>query len=39
VLLPPGTPAVAEYYEASALWPPGSLERRAALIAAAGSSR
>ncbi|HSV59295.1 MAG TPA: GFA family protein [Variovorax sp.] len=33
VLLPPGTPAVAEYYKASALWPKESLERRAALMA------
>ncbi len=33
VLLPPGTPAVAEYYKASELWPAESLERRAALFA------
>ena len=33
VLLPPGTPAVAEYYKASAHWPPESLARRAALRA------
>jgi hypothetical protein len=33
VVLPPGTPAVAEYYEASALWPAESLARRAALAA------
>jgi len=33
VLLPPGTPAVAEYYRASEHWPAASLERRAALIA------
>jgi hypothetical protein len=39
VLLPPGTPAVAEYYKASEVWPPASLERRAALIAAARSPR
>jgi hypothetical protein len=32
VILPPGTPAVAEYYEASELWPRESLERRAALL-------
>ncbi len=34
VVLPPGTPAVAEYYKASELWPKESLERRAVLIAA-----
>ena len=34
VVLPPGTPAVAEYYKASALWPPESLARRATLLAA-----
>ncbi|HEY9068333.1 MAG TPA: GFA family protein [Burkholderiaceae bacterium] len=33
VVLPAGTPAVAEYYKASAMWPKESLERRAALIA------
>ena len=33
VVLPPGTPAVAEYYKASELWPAESLERRAALVA------
>jgi len=33
VLLPPGTPAAAEYYNASELWPKESLERRAALRA------
>jgi hypothetical protein len=33
VLLPPGTPAVAEYYQASELWPTDSLERRTALMA------
>ena len=31
--LPPGTPAVAEYYKASELWPKESLERRTALLA------
>jgi hypothetical protein len=36
VVLPPGTPAVAEYYKASELWPAESLERRAALLAKAG---
>ena len=35
VALPPGVPAVAEYYRASELWPSDSLERRAALIARA----
>jgi len=33
--LSPGTPAVPEYYEAAEYWPAASLERRAALIAAA----
>ena len=33
VVLPPGTPAVAEYYKASQLWPKESLERRTALLA------
>lgn len=33
VVLPPDTPAVAEYYNASELWPKESLERRAALRA------
>jgi len=31
VVLPPGTPAVAEYYRASEFWPQESLERRKAL--------
>jgi hypothetical protein len=31
VVLPPGTPAVPEYYKASERWPKESLERRAAL--------
>ena len=35
VVLSPGTPAVAEFYKASECWPPESLERRAALLAAA----
>ena len=30
VILPPGTPAVPEYYRASEHWPKASLERRAA---------
>jgi hypothetical protein len=33
VVLSPETPAVAEYYKASELWPAESLERRAALVA------
>ena len=32
VVLPPGTPAVEEYYKASELWPADSLERRKALF-------
>jgi hypothetical protein len=34
VILPSNTPAVEEYYKASELWPPDSLARRAALLAA-----
>jgi hypothetical protein len=33
VVLPPNTPAVVEYYNASELWPKDSLERRTALLA------
>jgi len=33
VVLPPGVPAVPEYYRSSELWPKESLERRAALRA------
>lgn len=33
VVLPAGTPAVAEYYDAADLWPAESLQRRAALKA------
>ena len=33
VVLPAGTPAVDQYYQASKYWPPASLARRAALIA------
>ena len=36
VVLPPGVPAVAEYYAASGYWPEESLARRAALL---GSQR
>ena len=38
VVLPPGMPAVAEYYKASEMWPPDSLARRAAWIARAKAS-
>ena len=33
VVLPPGSPAVHEYYDRKAYWPKSSLERRAALLA------
>ncbi len=33
VVLPPGTPAVAEYYDRNEYWPMESLERRRALMA------
>jgi hypothetical protein len=33
VVLPPGMPAVAEYYESAKYWPQESLERRKALMA------
>jgi hypothetical protein len=32
VILPPGTPAVHEYYRSSEMWPAESLARRAALL-------
>ena len=32
VTLPPGAPAITEYYKAAELWPPESLERRKALF-------
>jgi hypothetical protein len=32
VVLPPGTPAVPEYYDRERYWPAGSLARRAALV-------
>ena len=35
VVLPPSMPAVPEYFKAAELWPKESLERRAALMAAA----
>ncbi len=34
VVIPPGTPAVPEYYRAADIWSPSSLARRAALRAA-----
>lgn len=34
VVLPPGAPAVAEYYDAARYWPADRLRRRAALLAA-----
>lgn len=39
VLLPPGQPAVSEYYRASEHWPEESLERRAALLKTPGTMR
>jgi hypothetical protein len=33
VVIPPGMPVVEEYYKASEVWPPESLQRRAALQA------
>ncbi|MEO8487558.1 MAG: GFA family protein [Betaproteobacteria bacterium] len=38
VVLPPGVPAVSEYYVREAHWPKASLERRAALLARLPSS-
>lgn len=38
LVFPPGTPAVAEYYEAADHWPKASLERRVALLAAMSAS-
>jgi hypothetical protein len=37
VILPPGTPAVAEYYDRDRYWPEESRERRRALLASARS--
>jgi hypothetical protein len=37
VVLPPGAPAVDEYYDLRQYWPAESLERRAALLAGAGA--
>ncbi len=39
VVLPPDTPAVAEYYKAGELWPEESLERRAVLRAASSQPK
>jgi hypothetical protein len=39
VLLPPDTPAVAEYYDRKRYWPPASLARREALLAAIANQR
>jgi hypothetical protein len=36
VVLPPGTPAVPEYYDRNVYWSQESLERRSALLAASG---
>lgn len=38
LVLPPGTPAMAEYYDRKLYWPPDSLARRAALLARAGKA-
>ena len=37
VVLPPGVPAVAEYYHAAQTWPAESLQRRAVVLAASRS--
>jgi hypothetical protein len=37
VMLPPATPAFPEYYDSKEVWPPDSLERRAAVLARRGS--
>ena len=39
VVLPPGTPAVAEYYDRDRYWPEESLERRRVLLASAHGRR
>lgn len=38
VVLPPGMPAVSEYYQSSKYWPEASLERRRALLARDGKA-
>lgn len=37
VVIPPGMPAVAEYYDREKYWPPESLARRAAMLAKRGA--
>ena len=37
VVIPPGTPAVAEYYDRAKHWPAESLERRKAMLAKRGA--
>jgi hypothetical protein len=37
VVLPPGAPAVPEYYDRERYWPPPSLERRRAMLARGGA--
>jgi hypothetical protein len=39
VVIPPGMPAVPEYYDAKQHWPPESLERRKAYLALIGRAR
>ena len=39
VVLPPGTPAVPEYYDREKYWPAASLARRAAVLAKPGPPR
>jgi len=39
VQLPPGVPAVPEYYQREQVWPAESLERRKALLARVGGAR
>ena len=39
VVLPPGTPAVEEYYDRAKYWPAESLERREALLKLTGRAR
>jgi hypothetical protein len=38
VVLPPGTPAVAEYYDRNQYWPAASLERRRAMLGGLGAA-
>jgi hypothetical protein len=39
VVLPPGTPAVTEYYKSSEIWSKESLERRSALMSKSGANK